>query len=149
MNDRFQEILDNLPPKRPRSRLDAYAELVNEMRRRGTTYRNIAKVLAEKCQLEVSASTVHDFVRVRLRSHKPVKRQRNAVARINRNDAARRAPPRINKAQEDDPRGDDIQRRIAAFKVRSAPAEAKPKEFQYDPDEPLHLPLKPEKRGSR
>ena len=71
MDDRFRDILDSLPPKPPRSRLEPYAELINELRHRGTTYRNTAKILAEECQLEVSASTVHDFVRVRSRTNEP------------------------------------------------------------------------------
>ena len=59
----FKEILDNLPEKPPRSRLEPYRELILEMRRRGRPLREIAKVLAEKCGVSVVPSTIHDFVK--------------------------------------------------------------------------------------
>ena len=68
MDDKLQVILDSLPEKPPRSRLEPYCELIDELRRRGRTYREIARILVEKCQLQVSRSTVHDFVRGRSRT---------------------------------------------------------------------------------
>src|SRR5437762_2358710 len=62
MDDRFQDILDGIPEKPPRSSLEPYRDLINELRRRGRTYREIAHILAEKCQLRVAASTVNRFV---------------------------------------------------------------------------------------
>jgi hypothetical protein len=146
MDARFQEILDSLPPKRPRSRLEPYAELIEELRHRGTTYRKIAAILTERCQLQTSASTVHDFLHVQTPTKTPGKRRRTAVSRVP--DTARRAP-RLSQAQGNVQPPDDVQRRIAALKMRSAPAKPKPKEFQYDPEEPLHLPTKPGKPRSK
>jgi hypothetical protein len=40
----FKEILDNLPEKPPRSRLEPYRESILEMRRRGRPLREIARV---------------------------------------------------------------------------------------------------------
>jgi len=140
MDARFQEILDSLPPKQPRSRLEPYAELIEKLRQRGTTYRTIAAILTERCQLHSSASTVHDFLRVRTPMKTPAKRGRTAVSRMR--DATRRAP-RLSRAQGNVQPPEDVQRRIAALKMRSAPAKPKSKEFQYDPEEPLHLPTKP------
>ncbi len=145
MDNRFKEILDNLPPKRPRSRLEPYAELVEELRRRGTTYRNIALILTEKCPLKVSASTVHDFVRVRSRKNIGGTRQRPVVSKISPSVAAGRA---ARNTEGNGPPADDVQRRIAELKLRSAPVSAKPKGFHYNPEEPLRLPLKPLKKGS-
>ena len=62
MDDRFQEILDGMPEKPPRSSLEPYRELINELRQRGRTYRDIAHILAEKCQLRAAASTVYRFL---------------------------------------------------------------------------------------
>jgi hypothetical protein len=146
MDARFQEILDSLPPKRPRSRLEPYAELIEELRQRGTTYRKIAAILTERCELQTSASTVHDFLRVRTPTKTPAKRGRTAVSRMR--DAARRAP-RLSRAQGNVQPPEGVQRRIAALKMRSAQAKPTPKEFQYDPEEPLHLPTKPNKTGPR
>ncbi len=146
MDARFQEILDSLPPKPPRSRLEPYAELIEELRQRGTTYRKIAAILTERCELPTSASTVHDFLRVRTPTKTPAKRGRTAESKMR--DATRRAP-RLSRAQGNVQPPGEVQRRIAALKMRSAPAKPKPKEFQYDPEEPLHLPPKPDKTGSK
>src|SRR5579872_6381706 len=106
MDARFQEILDSLPPKRPRSRLEPYAELIAELRQRGTTYRKIAAILTERCQLQTSASTVHDFLRVRTPTETPAKHRRTAVSRMP--DAARRAP-RSSRAQGNVQQPEDVQ----------------------------------------
>jgi hypothetical protein len=143
MDAHFQEILDSLPPNRPRSRLESYTELIEELRQRGTTDRKIAAILMERCQLQTSASTIHHFLRVRTPTKVPAKRSRTAVSKMP--DAARRAP-RLRRAQGNAQPLEDVQRRIAALKMRSAAAKPKPKEFQYDPEEPLDLPT-PEQRS--
>ena len=142
MNDRFKEILDNLPLKPPRSRLEPYRELIRELRRRGTTYRKIAEILGDKCQFETSASTIHDFVCLRFPTNKPGQRQRTGASRIETAGATREVP-RITSAQLP---SDDGRQRIESLKLRSAPVGTRPKKFQYDPDEPLRLPAKPEKK---
>src|SRR6266545_1791383 len=76
MDDNFQEILDSLPEKRSRSRLELYGRLIDELLRRRWTYRGIARILAEKCQLKVSSSTIHDFVRRRSRSKRTPSKRR-------------------------------------------------------------------------
>src|ERR1700683_3509496 len=68
MDAKFRDILDALPHKPPRSRLEPYREFIEELRNRGRTYRDIAEILAEKCALQVTASGVHDFVRTRTRA---------------------------------------------------------------------------------
>ena len=46
MDDNFQDIVDNLPEKPSRSRLEPHGRLVEELLRRGRTYREIAGILA-------------------------------------------------------------------------------------------------------
>ncbi len=58
MDDNFQDILDGLPEKRSRSRLEPYGRLIDELLRRGQTYKGIAGILAEKCQLQVKFQAV-------------------------------------------------------------------------------------------
>jgi hypothetical protein len=142
MDAKFRDILDALPNKPPRSRLEPYREFIEELRRRGRTYVDIAGILAEKCQVQVSASGVHDFVRTRSRMKK---RSTQQIAY---------APPksaptstgagRVDSTQK--PSGDDeARRRIAAFKAKKSVAAAEPNGFQFDPTEPLRLinPSKP------
>jgi len=66
VNAKFQAILDSIPPKKPtRSKLEPYAELINELRKRGRSYREIAQILRDRCELSVGVHTLYNFVRVR------------------------------------------------------------------------------------
>src|SRR5438552_18633428 len=67
MEGKLDEILDGLPERPPRSCLESFRDFINELRRRKHTYREIAHILEEKCQLRVSKSTVHRFLRARSR----------------------------------------------------------------------------------
>jgi hypothetical protein len=142
MDAKFREILDALPDKPPRSRLEPYREFIEELRRRGRTYVDIAGILAEKCQVQVTASGLHDFVRTRSRMKR---RSTKQVA----SDPPKSVPASTGAGREDSrqkPSGDDeVRRRIAALKARKPVAAAEPNGFQYDPTEPLRLinPLKP------
>ncbi len=133
MDEDFQDILDSLPEKPPRSRLEPYGRLIEELLRRGRTYREVARILAGKCQVRVSISTIHDFVRLRSRSKRnPPKRQRVSP------DSPAEAKGRSVEEQEMSP-VDEVHQRINALKHRPAPAESSPKQFDYDPNEPLRL----------
>ena len=133
METKFKEILDGLPDKPPRSRLEPYRELIRELRRRGRTYRDIAQILAEKCQVQVTASGVHDFVRKRSRvKRKSTKRLANA--------ALKTAPAALIAPPTEKPSGDDkVQRKIAALKARKPVTKAALAEFQFDATQPLRL----------
>jgi len=76
MDDDVNEILDRLPPKLPRSRLDPHAALIEEMRRRGRTYKEIARVLAEVFQLHSSPSNIYYFVQYRPRAARQARAQK-------------------------------------------------------------------------
>jgi IS30 family transposase len=151
LSDKFRAILDALPEKPPRSRLEPYSDLIDELRRRRRTYREIVSVLAEKCNLRVSISTIHDFVRAKSKeARKAAKLLRTAVpsADIHNPDSTppRRSAPQLNQGN---PTAEEVQRRIAALKQRKVPPATNPSEgFQYNPDEPLRL-LTPGKQVSK
>ena len=42
MDKQLEDILNSLPPRAPRSRLEPFADLIDEMRRRSWTFRDIA-----------------------------------------------------------------------------------------------------------
>src|SRR5580698_8555810 len=65
VNDDIQTILDKLPPKPPRSKLEPYAELIQELRKRGRSYREIAGILSACCGVSTGIHTVYNFVRMR------------------------------------------------------------------------------------
>jgi hypothetical protein len=52
----------DLPPKSPRSKLEPHRELIRELRRKGRTYREVAKLFRERLGLQVAPSTLHSFV---------------------------------------------------------------------------------------
>lgn len=135
MEDQLKQLLESLPVKPPRSRLAPYAEFIEELRRLGRTYRDIAAILAEKCQLNVSASAIHDFVRIHSRARRkrgsgaPELHGRPLNLKLESNDVA---------AAEN--RGKDAAfQRIAALKRRNATVEPVTQAFRFNPSEPLWL----------
>ena len=63
-------ILESLPPKSPRSKLEPHRELIRELRRKGRTYREVALLFHERLGLYVAPSTLHSFVKVRAKHRK-------------------------------------------------------------------------------
>jgi hypothetical protein len=129
----LQLILDSLPPKPPRSRLEPYRKLIEEMRCRGWTYRDIADVLADKCQVRVVPSTVHDFVQTRAR---PKPKARDAAA--GRSDRRDRTDP-ADTETTDAAAERNVDGRIAALKARKSVKTSHEPVFTFNEAEPLRL----------
>ncbi len=141
MDDKVNEILDRLPAKPPRSRLDPHAALIEEMRRRGRTFAEIARVLAEECQVSTSPSNIHHFIKLRARKAK-LPRQTSARSAV----SSTVASPRVSTGTTVLPPmpSTDVARRIAALKQRKPAPPPASEGFDYDPNEPLRL-VKPGK----
>ena len=146
MDAKFEVILNSLPSKEPRSRLEPYTELITEMRKRGHSYRDITQVLAETCGLQVGTSTVNDFVLSRKRS----KSRSSVAASAARTVSKKRAGVANKKESADDAeqRGtpwkgqEGILRKFLELKNRTVQKPVKKPLFAYNPDEPLRLPRK-------
>lgn len=138
MDPKFKEIIDGLPDKPPRSRLEPYYELITELRRHGRTFRDIADILAEKCQLQVTASGIHAFLRTRSQAKRGLGKRRNS--RKNERRIAS-AIPLIKTAAEDSAiassPGDEVARKIAVLKARKTDAKPTPEPFHFDVNQPL------------
>lgn len=137
MDETFQAILDSLPPKPPRSKLEPYAELIHELRRRGRSYREIAAILGERCGVRVGIHTVHNFVRVRAAAPK---KTRSAARPTSEKSASLITSSNIStgEPQTAAKKDDEVWQRIEALKQR--PAAARPsaeKVFHYDENAPL------------
>jgi len=140
---KFEAILNSLPIKKPRSRLEPYSELITEMRERGRTYREIAQVLRKSCGLKVGASTVNDFVLRRANSRtkppasvsKTIGTQKNkrALTGTYKDAEAHKGTGRHQKAPE------GILSTIKELKDRPLKTPANKLLFEYNPDEPLRL----------
>ena len=135
METALQAILDSLPPRRRRSKLEPYAELICALRGRGQSYREIATILRERCGLRVAMHTVYYFVHARAPKNGAPRARRQQpsepVRRASGADAS--SSPRSPDGQE------DVRARIAALKQRPRASAAEPKAFEYDEHEPLQL----------
>jgi len=142
MNNRMQEILDNLEEREPRSRLAPYRDLILELRRRNRTYREILQILADRCQINVSISTLHDFLngKQRMDSHRGKQK-----IKVKKAPYPARQLSEPAKSREEIPVMSNIQPRIAALKQRQIQPRSNAPCFTYDPDQPLHLISQEEK----
>lgn len=135
MDANLQEIIDNLDEKAPRSHLGPYRELILELRRRNRTYREILQILGDRCQIHVSISTLHDFLRAQRRRDSKIRKQQvKDLPDLNER------PQRPVKTKEDIVDMNDVQQRIDALKKRTTPTQTNTPRFSYDSSQPLHLP---------
>jgi hypothetical protein len=141
--DKFEEILNSLPNNRTHSRLDPYASLIRELLRRGRTYREVGQILREKCGIQISFSTVHHFMHARSRlKPKSLKSRPQNCGKNTVNPTLNKEEQEGASVKRETPAIDEVYKRIAALKQRSALPQNSSKHFHYDPDEPLHLPSK-------
>lgn len=132
MNAKLKTIIKNLPAKKSRSRLEPYRELIREMRRTSRSYREIVQVLRKECDLQVSVSTLHDFVRLRSKISQ-------------RTTPANRGLSVSNKARKEQEGSISAYKRIQALPNNGL---TKRTPFHYDPDGPLRLmSQQPEKKN--
>ena len=141
MGDDFQKILDSLGEKVSRSRLAPYHDLIMELRRRRRTYREIQQILRERCRIQISISTLHEYLKIRRRTGGTVRDAEGP--RHPRPQGMRTSKERPITSAYDKPTEsistDEIRQRIAALKQsRPEPAPEKPI-FHYDPNKPLTL----------
>jgi hypothetical protein len=134
MEHTLQAILDSLPPRRRRSKLEPYAALIRALRARGRSYREIVTILRERCGLRVAMHTVYHFVRARAQktgARRPPRPRSGPVRRASAVSAS------SSPLSPDGP--EEVWARIAAVKRGAPTAAAEPKAFAYDENEPLQL----------
>jgi hypothetical protein len=141
MEEKFQRILSKVEQKFGRSRLEPYRELIEQLRERGLTYRDISDILTKELQVPVPKSTVNDFVRAQARE------RRNAARRLSRRESA--SPPAVPlpSPPHSTESYDEIRKKIADLKAKKPSVEPAPDGFHYNADEPLRL-INPGKRDS-
>ena len=143
MEPKFHDVLSSVDAKQGRSPLEPYAELVDTLRDQGLTCRDIAALLAEKCQFVTSKSAVSRFLLARVR------RRRSTARKLSRRVSGWTPATSKLLSQHSAQRwnDDEIRQKIADVKARKPVAEPAPDGFHYDPDEPLRL-INPDKRNS-
>ena len=53
MDPTLLSLLETIPQKPPRSKLETHRELIRQLRRKGCTYRDIVRILHERVGLDV------------------------------------------------------------------------------------------------
>lgn len=115
----LQNLLESLPEKSHRSKLEPHRELIRELRRKGQTYRAVARFFQERLGLYVAPSTLHSFVKVRAKHRKRTQFEL----------------PSIGLPATQSP----VHERVAALKAKPAVREAKRAPFVFRENEPLTL----------
>lgn len=124
MDPTLLSLLETIPQKPPRSKLETHRELIRQLRRKGCTYRDIVRILHERIGLEVAVSTIHSFVKVRAKHRKQVQYE---------------LPPLESEPKSISLSSDEVASRIAALKAKPIKQQAKPKHFHFEESEPLRL----------
>lgn len=119
MEPELRTILESLPEKTYRSKLEPHRELIRELRRKGRTYREVAHLFEERLGLYVAPSTLHSFVKVRAKHRKRTQFE---------------LPP-IQLATAES----QVPDRVSALKTKPMVRTAKPARFVFRENEPLTL----------
>jgi hypothetical protein len=128
MTDPIRKILAELPGPAERSSLDRYRDLVLELRRRGYSYREMAQLLMDRCELKISHAAIHNFVRRQTRGLAAEPSQIQPGSGVGQT----RIVPSADLGE--------VRDRIAALRSRPAPLQVPEEaEFRFDPDKPLRL----------
>ena len=108
MDPTLLSLLDSIPQKPPRSKLETHRELIRQLRRKGCTNRDIVRILHERVGLDVAVSTIHSFIKVRAKHRKHVQYelpslepQSPVMARMN--PVEQRAKPKHFHFEESEP----------------------------------------------
>ena len=124
MDPTLLSLLDSIPQKPPRSKLETHRELIRQLRK-GRTYRDIVRILHERVGLDVAVSTIHSFIKVRAKHRKQVQYELPPLE------------PESSLNTRLSP--DDVASRIAALKAKPVEQKGKPKHFHFEESEPLKL----------
>ena len=124
MDPTLLSLLETIPQKPPRSKLETHRELIRQLRRKGCTYRDIVRILHERVGLDVAISTIHSFVKVRAKHRKQVQYE---------------LPPIESESKPISLNSGDVALRIAALKAKPIEQKAKRKHFHFEESEPLRL----------
>jgi hypothetical protein len=110
----------DLPSKPPRSKLEPHRDLIRELRRKGQTYRDVARLFQERLGLYVAPSTLHSFVKVRAKHRKRSQFELPPVELTTGGASA-------------------VLDRVSALKSKPVVRNAKPARFVFRENEPLTL----------
>ena len=125
MDPTLLSLLDSIPQKPPRSKLETHRELIRQLRRKGCTYRDIVRILRERVGLDVAVSTIHSFIKVRAKHRKQVQYElpaaRTGIVREHPHESRRRCIPNCG-AQSKASRAEDKTQALSLRRKRTVEA---------------------------
>ena len=150
MDKPLSEILNAIPSKPPRSKLEPHYDLIRELRRRSKTYREIAKILEEHVGLHVDHSTICDFVHLRARRARAPRRLEELPPRlladgITAPESKSGSSASLTASNASDGTS-DAYARIEALKRRKGTSTLADPGFRYEEGAPLVLVSEPSKK---
>jgi hypothetical protein len=135
VDEKLRQLLDQMPERPPRSKLEPHAEVIRELRKKRRTYQEIAAFFKEHLQLSVAPSTLHDFVKTRARQA----RNRTASALELPAPEPKRSAPVTTTAAALPTSTEAAREQIRTVKSRSITNPKEPPRFEFDPQQPLTL----------
>ena len=135
--DQVRQLLNELPKRGPRSRLDPFRELILEMRNRQYPYRAISRFLAERCGVHISHNAVRNFLNRRC-SDMPASSAPAPPDRQSASEPHAIEPEWLESRTREQQQA--VRHRIATLKRRSRPTADADTSFRFDPAQPLTLP---------
>ena len=124
MDPTLLSLLETIPQKPPRSKVESHRELIRQLRRKGCTYRDIVRILHERVGIDVAVSTIHSFVKVRAKHRKQVQYE---------------LPPSESQSKSISLGPAAVASKIAALRAKPIEQKVKPKHFHFEESEPLKL----------
>ena len=146
MDENLRQLLDQMPERPPRSKLEPHAEVIRELRKKRRTYGEIATFFREHLQLPVAPSTIHDFVKTRARQ------ARQSAASALELPISQSAEVRTEPLSKPSPEttdiavSGDVRDRIRALKAQPAPTKPERPRFEFNPQEALTFHPKPKEK---
>ena len=138
MDESLKTILDSLPPKPSRSKLEPYQEFIRELRRRGRSYQEITHILRDRCGVTAAVHSVYNFVRVREKAEKRTRPRPPGGGRSADIGTSSGLAERAH-LQPRPPTGNDAWKNIERLRQRRLERSDEEKAFAFNEDEPLRL----------
>ncbi len=118
-SEELLQLLENLPPDEPRSKLEPFRAIILRWRRQGRSYRRIQEILLEQCKVDVAYETLRRFVQ---------RRERPRTAQPEAEAVTPSAPPPVPAAPANADPYAEMRERMRQFKAQpvvSPPARKK------------------------
>jgi len=136
MDQKLEQILNELPTQSSRSRLEPYRELILRLRRDGRSFDAIRRILEDRCSVHISNNALLEFVHRRSRPRKaPDTAPQKPDPTYQKPVACEEQPRPTPRWTQEEIEAMRAKARASAHKPTTEPR--RPPVFHYDPTRPL------------